>query len=505
MPQTVPAQIEVYWEENYMKKTKKKVWKVVVVILLILAVLIVGMVSCSKKLMSSMLKTNNMITEAADVEKRDISEYISASGSVESENMVKITSTLTAKVKSLNVEIGSEVKEGDVLLEFDSADLQQQYDALKKTIENSDSLSSLNHSVNERNLTNAKNEKEFALAAAQRAIDEAISVRDRAYAKETELTDRVNSLIGIRDDLYSQANGCDDPEMYAELFGNYQEAEMEVQSAQAQLDELREQLSGYDSAVKAAEDSYRSAEKSADAAIQSCQDILDAERYNQDNSSQTELDKIADAIEECTVYAPKSGIVTSLNVAEGSIPTSDALMTIEDKNALKITVLISEADILKVHEGMSAVVTAEALGDKEFSAKVSRVVNIYKGGISDDGTGESSGGYSAEITIDDKDNEFLIGMNAKVKIILNEKKDVLSVPYESVVENEDGSSSVFLAVTDEASGITTAKKVNVEVGMTGTYFTEILSGDVKEGDKVVIDGTSCIDGIEINVISGDVK
>ncbi len=199
-------------------------------------------------------------------------------------------------------------------------------------------------------------------------------------------------------------------------------------------------------------------------------------------------------LDQCTVRAPKSGIVTSLNIAEGSIPTTDALMTIEDKDALKITVSIAESDILKIKEGMPAVVKTTATGDEEFSATVSRVVNIYKGGQSNMLTGESSGGgYSAEISIDDKDHKLLIGMNAKVRIILSEKKDCLSVPYESIVEDEDGTYHVILAVKQE-DGTSRAKLAKVEKGMDGSYYTEITSSEVKEGDQVVMNGGDYKDG-----------
>ncbi|MBR2087133.1 MAG: HlyD family efflux transporter periplasmic adaptor subunit, partial [Oscillospiraceae bacterium] len=199
-----------------------------------------------------------------------------------------------------------------------------------------------------------------------------------------------------------------------------------------------------------------------------------------------------DMIDKCTVKAPKSGIITSLNIAEGSIPTTDALMTIENTDALKITVSIAEQDILKIHKGMKATVKTNATGDEEFDATVSRVVNIYKADTSAAAMmgGSSSGGYSAEITIDDKSTDLLIGMNAKVKIMLQSKTDVLAVPYESIITDEEDESDdpeqyVLLAITGD-DNITRAKKAVVKSGMEGNYYTEITSDEVKEGDRIVI-------------------
>lgn len=500
-------------------KKKKRKGIIITIIVVILALMIAGFVACSRAISVSIEQMAAGFTELSTVEKRDISDYISVSGSVESENMVKITSTLMAKVKTLYVEIGSEVKEGDILLEFDSSDLQQQYDTLQKALTNADGMTAYQHNINERNLANARTEKDVSLNQAQRAINEAASARDNAYAKEANLANQLNSQIGIRDDLRNQLNALSTvpeipadtpPELIEELMAQaqaqlqaqaaqlqqqYQEVEMNVQSTQAQLEAIRDQLSSFDSAVQSAQDAYAAAERSADAIIQSYQDVLDAEQYSADNSSQTELDKLADSIADCVVRAPKSGIITSLNVSEGSIPTAEALMTIEDKDTLKITVQIAEADILKIKEGMPATVKTTATGDKEFPATVSRVVNIYKSNDAASLYGQSAGGgYSAEITIEDKANELLIGMNAKVQIILAEKKNVLSVPYEAIVEEEDGSSYVLLAVTDASNGLTTAKKAKVEAGMSGTYYVEITSDEVKEGDKIVMSGGAYQDG-----------
>ncbi|MDE6087541.1 MAG: efflux RND transporter periplasmic adaptor subunit, partial [Oscillospiraceae bacterium] len=305
---------------------------------------------------------------------------ISVSGNVESENLVKVTSKLTAKVESLNVEIGSHVNQGDVLCVFDSSELQQQYDSLLKSQENSQSQNENAHKINQRNLENAKQEKEINLAQAQRAIDDAVSSQDKAYQKENNLVNELNAETEKRDNAKQKMdtiNPEEDPEGYAKASQDYQTAEMNVQAKESSLEAIRDQLDTYDKAVQSALDAYAAAERSADMTIQNYQDILDAEQFQQNSDSGTELQKLADSIAECTVTAPKSGVITSLNIAQGSIPTTDALMTIEDTDSLKITVQINEADILKIQEGMSAVVKTSATGDQEFDAIVSRVVNIY--------------------------------------------------------------------------------------------------------------------------------
>lgn len=471
------------------KKKKKKGWIIALIIIVLLAGIGGGIVACSRQLSASLEQMGAGLLETSVVEKRDIEDYISVSGQVESENMVKITSTLTAKVQSINVEVGSEVKAGDVLCTFDSEDLQAQYDQLLKTQQNAQGMSDNAHRVNERNLQNAKTERDATLAQAQRAIDEAVSARDSAHQKEVELVDQYNATQVSVGELSGQLNTAADPETYAQISARLEAAQMQLQTIDSSLQALREQFSALDSAVQSANDAYASADRSTSSMIQSYQDVLDNEQFSNDTSStQTELDKLSDMIEQCTVRAPKDGIITSLNIAEGSIPTTDALMTIENTDALKITVSIAESDILKIHEGMAATVKTNATGDEEFDATVSRVVNIYKASASASpygGVADSTGGYSAEITIDHPNTDLLIGMTAKVKIILQEKKDVLSVPYESIVEDEDGAYHVLLAQL-QGDGTYRAKAAAVTPGMEGTYYTEITSDEVNEGDKIVM-------------------
>ncbi|MDE5755334.1 MAG: efflux RND transporter periplasmic adaptor subunit [Oscillospiraceae bacterium] len=492
--------------EQIRKKKNRKII-IAVVALLLIGGAAVGITSYIRNSTSSVQSSSGNVVETAQIEYHDISNHISVSGNVESENLVKVTSKLTAKVESLHVEIGSHVNAGDVLCVFDSSELQQQYDNLLKSQENSQSQDDNTHKINLRNLEDAKQDKEINLAKAQRAIDDAVNAQTKAYQKENNLIDELNRETEKRDDAkhrMDSANPEENPEAYAQASQDYQIAEANVQAKESSLEAIRDQLDTYDNAVQSAVDAYAAAERSADMTIQNYQDILDAERFKQDTNSGTELQKLADSIAECTVKAPKSGVITSLNIAQGSIPTTDALMTIEDTDSLKITVQINEADILKIQAGMPAVVKTSATGDQEFDATVNRVVNIYnnsaQGGTSGMGanSGTSSGNYSAEITLNQAtDSNLLIGMNAKVKIILSEKEHVLAVPYDAIVTDTDEtgeeSSHILLAVTN-SDGTATAKAVKIEKGMEGSYYTEIISSEIQEGDQIIINPGDHQDG-----------
>lgn len=463
-----------------MKKEKKgkRIIIIVLSILTVLVLLIVALGACMAKSISDsmMFLENNYITTTAEIQ--NLSTSISVSGTVEGNDEMQITTNITAKVSEVNVKVGDYIKKGDALCVLDSSDLQQSYDELKKSIGRADAINDNTHTINQRNLENAKVEKEAALNQAQRAITEAETARDNAYSKRDTLNAKCEEYAGKRDAALNSMNSAEDESLYEAYSLQYQQNLQLLQSTEAERDAISESLSNYDNAVVAANEAYHAAVRNADAMIQSAQDTLNIEALNEDDSAQKELKKLEEQIAACTIVAPQDGIITAVNITVGSIPLSENLMTITNNETLKITVNINEADILNVKEGMKTVIRTNATGDKEFIGKITKVVNILSPGS----MGET-GNYSAEVTINDNDTDLLIGMSAKARIIIEEKDNVLSVPYDAVTTDENDDKIVFLAVENE-DGTSTAKAVKVKTGIEADYYTELTSGEIAEGDSI---------------------
>ena len=439
-------------------------------VLSISATLLYSTVSCG---VSDLM---NMPNTTYTLEHTDVENFISVTGKVEGSNVVKVTSEVATKVKTLNVGIGSNVKEGDVLCVFDSSSFQEEYDKLKESSDMANEKSDSMHTKNAKALESAKSDKTEQLKQAQRVIDNAVSAKDRTQTKCDEAYDAMN-------EAYDAGNY----ELYA--------------TKKAEYDQYSEAVIQCDSAIQDAKDAYAATEKRCNEAITAAQEMIDNEKYDKDTTIQNQLDKLQESIDKCTVKAPTDGIITALSVAEGSVPTAEAIMTIEDNSKLRINVSINEADILNVAEGQKAVITTSATGEEKFSGKVSRVVNIMSGQKENALTGETSGGgYSAEITIDEGTTNLLIGMSAKVKIIMDQKDDVLAVPYDSIKENDDGTFSVFVAEKNDKGY--KAKEFKVQKGMETNYLTEISSSELKDGDLILTDVSSISDGDDVTVAEG---
>lgn len=418
-------------------KKKKKVW-IAVLVVVALVVVIIG------KMLSSATQEVAMITNLVEIEPvqmRDLSDTISLKGTIAGDSKTNIISKATTEVTAMNVQVGDIVQEGDVLCTLDSASIEEQIAELETSLSNANAVESINNQQAVDAVEQARQDQAVKLEEAQIAID-------RAEA----------AVGGV---LLQQQNG------------------IEVDFATA---------SAAQQALEDANRQYAQILESTNNAIENAQLQVELNQYkDSDTSTKDTLDDLREQLSDCEVVAPCSGVVTAVNVSVGDINTAKTTMiTIEDTNALKLVATVDEADILKLEEGMNAVVTADATGEQEITGTVTRVVRVKNQST---GTESAAGGYSVEISIDNQD--LLIGMAAKAKVMIKEKGEALAVPYDLIQYDEEGNAYVLVAEANE-DGSATAVRKNVELGEEIDYYTEITGGDLKEGDMLIYDYTYSI-------------
>ncbi|MFQ9681195.1 MAG: hypothetical protein ACLRZH_14910 [Ruthenibacterium lactatiformans] len=91
------------------------------------------------------------------------------------------------------------------------------------------------------------------------------------------------------------------------------------------------------------------------------------------------------------------------------------------------------------------------------------------------------------MTVTGKDSGLLIGLSAKVEIILSQVTDVYAVPYDAVGTDENGGSVVYA----RSGGETEFTAIPVETGMETDYYIEISGEGLSDGMEVK---TSANDG-----------
>lgn len=506
-------------KDNTPKKKKKKLW---IPVLIVLA-LIIGIVSTSLKRMGSQIEMAANTVEIEPVAKRDLSDSISMKGTISGESKTNVMSIASAEVTSVSVQPGDIISEGDPLVTLDTADLEKEIASLGTDITNADAIAQNETAQKKDSLNQAVEDQNTALSRAQSTIDEAQrdldstqnnynSCKDSLDKKNGSLSDAKRELEAAEKELQKASTALEsaqtaytaDPDdkklkksydaalkTQTEKQTAYEKAQLSLTNLQTDIASLEAELSTYDSSIKAAQNTLESAKESyADTAtstartVAAAQNAVNMEQYQSDDSRSLseKLDNLKKQLDDCTLTAPCSGVVTAVNVSVGdNYAAGTTMITIEDTSALKVIVNVEEANILKLQEGMKAIITTDATGEEEISGTITRVVRVKNQSAGETGT---TGNYSAEISIDN--TELLVGMSAKARIILQEKGSVLAVPYDLIRLDDDGSNYVLVAVGNE-DGTATAVRKNIVCGEEVDYYTEITGGDLKEGDMLIYD------------------
>jgi HlyD family secretion protein len=166
---------------------------------------------------------------------------------------------------------------------------------------------------------------------------------------------------------------------------------------------------------------------------------------------QAQLDSTLDELHKTTVYAPMSGVVTSLPKEEGEMvigamsfnPT--VLMTVADLSVMEAEVMVDETDIRNLTIGQKAIVEVDALEGLEIEGEVTEIgaSAIVRG---TDGTqaqaqlGANTGNqpkdFKVKIVLKDPPPSLRPGLNASADITTATREGVLAVPIQSVVVRE---------------------------------------------------------------------
>ena len=366
------------------------------------------------------------VTDAAG--RGDITLTVSANGTVQPTRSVNIGSELSGTVRSVLVDVNDRVSKGQVLVELDTAKLADQV---------------------------ARSRAALAAAQAQLALATATSKESQA------------SLARL--------------EEVARLSGG------KVPSA-AELDAGRAALGR----AQAGEDSARAAITQARAAL---------------STDETNLAK-------ASIRSPIDGVVLERKVEPGNAVAASlqavTLMTIaEELRRMRVEVSVDEADVGAVRVGQAARFSVSAYPARQYPAEVTRVAF---GPTKTDNVVT----YTTYLEVANDDLSLRPGMTAAANIVATERKGVLLVPntalrFTPLASNGNGSGGLVsmmmprppasarkTARTDSKAG---AKKVwvlrdgkpvavAVSAGISDGRMTEIVDGELKEGDLVITDQRS---------------
>ncbi len=243
--------------------------------------------------------------------------------------------------------------------------------------------------------------------------------------------------------------------------------------------------------------------------------------------AQDTLKRAKQKLENGTVYAEMDGTVTAVNIVPGQSYSGAGAVVINNLGQMKVTVNVDEGHIADLHVGTPVRIKTDSTGEETLTGKVcftaltpvsdTETSSDPKAGSgsgtsaqsSQSGTGQNKGKaqYRVDISLDQVNERLRLGMTARIDFVLASEKNVLAVPTSCITTDPDGSSYVTVlrgASSESAEAMTGAAEdagaadstqgtedmgqsmqIPVETGISNDYYTQITSGDLKEGDQVL--------------------
>jgi membrane fusion protein (multidrug efflux system) len=186
------------------------------------------------------------------------------------------------------------------------------------------------------------------------------------------------------------------------------------------------------------------------------------------------------------ITAPFSGIITKRNLDPGAVVTSNnsTLFTLMDLERVKVTTAIPENDVPTLERVKSAQVTVDALPDRVFRGEVSRLSQAVD---------LNTRTMPIEIDIENASHELKPGMFAAVALSAEEHKNVLVLPIQAVLTDDQGQ-FVFVAEGGKV------KKDYVKPGWEINNQFEITGGLAGNEDVVVSGQQQLRDGVAVRIV-----
>ena len=182
------------------------------------------------------------------------------------------------------------------------------------------------------------------------------------------------------------------------------------------------------------------------------------------------------ALEYTDIVAPFDGEVASLDVDEGDyFEGGDEVITVVDRSRLKAVVEIDEIDMQYVTEGQEAELVFESCPEETVHAYVSYIPML--GRYTDQGIGV----VDVELLIEDPPKAIMPGFTFEGTMSAESEVSMLLIPQNAITRGRGGSETVYVRRDDGS-----VETVSVRTSYLGEGLSELLSGDVHEGDVLVI-------------------
>jgi HlyD family secretion protein len=192
------------------------------------------------------------------------------------------------------------------------------------------------------------------------------------------------------------------------------------------------------------------------------------------------------------ILSPVDGIVISRNVDVGqtvaaSFQTPTLFTIAQDLSKMQIDTNVAEADIGLVRVGQDVEFTVDAYPEIMFTGRVwqiRRAPIIVQNVVT----------YDVVVQVHNRDLKLMPGMTANVSVVLATKQDVLRIPNAALRfrPSEQAPGKASAGAEKKGPGVWVLengkpKRVGITLGISDGSYTEVVSGELKEGQHLIIE------------------
>ena len=463
---------------------------------------------------------NNVTPETQEilipVTRGSISSELSYVGNLQYNQSADMTWKTGGVIDKVNVQVGDQVKKGDVLAVLATDSLTPSVILAEKTmIEQQEKLEDvLDSASNQMQAYVTLNEKEKALIQAkldqealyypratreemERAWDSfALAHLNFNYAKQdydylvsiNEPWEGFEEPREIRFGRMSIVTGGDSRSGRERKFEDYVSAYNTLVSAYEKYVWTSGQPSATDYAV--AEGNVEVAQMEYDKALEEYLSYENLPRAKDVFTAEASLKNAETNYNQRFIIAQFDGTVTSLSAVEGYYVTKGAAaLRLDDKSRIFIPISIPELDISAVKNGTEVSIVLDAVSGKTYSGHIYTIADASA--VSGNTTA-----FSAMVEVYDPDDKMLAGMTAEVSMEVDERNDVLLIPN-TAVTYADGKSYVTVMNGEER------QQLEIQLGAVSGNVSEVISGNLREDAQLVVSSISSAALIQLGLDPAD--
>ncbi|PID82610.1 MAG: hypothetical protein CSB16_00545 [Clostridiales bacterium] len=424
------------------------------------------------------------------VERRDITSTLNLNSEIIPSNIQDVTA-LNQEVKKIHVELGQRVKKGDLLLELDTKKLKENYEEASKTLDSANEAmqGAIDPSSFLGDSSNLLGGIDFSIDTSGIGQDISASIEDAITRAAEELGKKLDEKIKIPDD-FSFLTEEQKLELYNELMKALKNLQNELPETETEPEPETDTEPETDIESSTGNLMRVAAGNDLSSLLNNNGSIENAFSQAGGLTSQLQLSKSSakKALDNAKtkVYAEYNGLIVNINAKEGElVETTEPILSLYDDSSLEISLGVNRYDAKKIKKDQDVIFKSD---DLELKGKVSFVSPIATKNNNNSLFSNIEGqadAASVKVTLkitSGKTDELIIGFPIDAYIITDKKENVLTVPTQSILSEQE-KNYVYLLKDNLVS------KRYIETGIESELYVEVIEG-LEEGDRVVLNPPS---------------